>query len=115
MFMKYDMNDQQNLDPKLPSGIIVHIRSQTSHLLQAMQKFSLRKTHLGYNSASILSPLCHQSPLQDLAVQEWPLVMLMPVQNPFSLQEALALEEVYLGLCIFLVPCIQDALPIEEK
>lgn len=80
-----------------------------------MQKASLKKTHLGYNSAGILSPLCHQSPLQDLAVQELPLVMLMPVQNPFSLQEALTLEEVYLGLCIFLVPYIQDALPTEEK
>jgi len=77
--MKYDRNDTQNLDPKLPSGITVHIWSQTSHLLQDMQKVSLKKTRLGYNSAAILSPLCHQSPLQDLAVQELPQVMLLPV------------------------------------
>lgn len=77
--MKYDRNDQQTLDPLLPSGITVYIWSQTSHLLQDMQKISPKKTRLGYNSAATLSPLCHQSPLQDLAVQELPLVLLMPV------------------------------------
>jgi hypothetical protein len=113
--MKYDRNDQQNLDPKVPLGIIVNIRSQASHLLQDTQKVSYKKTWLEYNSATILSPLCHQSPLQDSVVQELPLVMLMTVQHPFFLQEALTLEEVYLGLCIFLVPYIQDASPTKEN
>jgi hypothetical protein len=113
--MKHDRNYQKNLDPKASLGITVHIKSQASHVHQDTQKVSHKKTWLEYNGATILSPLCHQFPSQDSVVQELPLVMSMTVQNPFFLQEALTLEEVYLVLCIFLVPYIQDALPKKEN